>query len=335
MNRIRFLTLMCTFIVAAVAAVACGAQRSESVIENAIIGAEGERIIETVVVEVAAEMPAPVEEPASSADMVYPAPSSGGGNLALAPQGQRMVIKDADMDLLVDNTEIALDKVTQMSADYGGYIISAQTWYKDDHKFATVRMGIPSTSFEVVLKNLRNVGIKVLNETASGEDITAQYVDLESRLKNLEATAERVRGFLDEAKTVEEALKVNDQLSRLEQDIEQIKGQMRFYEGRSAFSTITVSLTPQFPTPTPTVTPTPTPTPTPAPGWNPINTLDKSSGVLTTVLKGTIDILIWLVVVVGPFLIVGLLIILVVRLFLKRTGKKSESVSDEKVNMEK
>ncbi len=68
---------------------------------------------------------------------------------------------------------------------------------------------------------------------------------MQSRLVNLEATAARVREFLTDAKTVEESLRINATLSDLEGQIEQVKGQMKFYEDRAAFSTISVTLQPQ------------------------------------------------------------------------------------------
>ena len=217
--------------------------------------------------------------------------------LISAPPANRMVIKDAEIELLVRDTDQALTNVTQMAADYGGYIISSQTWYDGDFKYATLRLAIPSTSFETALNNLRILGIQVLRETASGQDVSAEYVDLQTRLTNLEATAARVRAFLDEAKTVEESLQISAQLSELEGQIEQIKGQMRYFEGRTTFSTVTVYLTPERPTPIPT------PTPTATPGWNPGETFREASGTLVTISQNTVDRLIWLLVVAGPFIV--------------------------------
>ena len=153
-----------------------------------------------------------------------------------------------------------------------------------------------------------------MKETASGQDVTAEYVDLESRLTNLEATAARVRQFLDEAANVEEALDVNEELAELEADIEEVKGWLRYLEGRTAYSTVTVSLTPERPTPTPK----------PAPQWNPGNTLENSSQSLVKLTQGTVDVLIWLIVIVGPFaLALGILIWAMRRL---RRGKQAKFV---------
>ena len=231
------------------------------------------------------------------------------GQLAYEPVGNKMVIKDAQLDLLVQSTDVAIAQVNQLTADYDGYIISTQSWYENGFKHATLRLGIPSSSFETVLNQLRDLGLKVIQESASGQDVTNEYVDLQSKLTNLEATAARVREFLADAKTIEETLTISAQLAELEGQIEEVKGQMRYYEGRSAYSTVTVNLVPQHPTPTPTLTPTPMPTPTPLPGWSAADTIDDASEVLVNMTQSTIDVLIWFGIVLLPILtIIGIVV---------------------------
>jgi hypothetical protein len=122
-------------------------------------------------------------------------------------------------------------------------------------------------------------------------------VDLSSQLVNLEATAERVRGFLDEAKTVKEALDVNAELSRLEGQIETTKGRMQFLSQSAAFSTITVSLEPDFPSQPITVV-----------GWRPEGVAKEAVEALADTLQGLADILIWLTIYFLPMgLILGVL----------------------------
>ena len=240
------------------------------------------------------------------------APGSG-DQLAYAPAGSGMVIKDAEMELLVDNTDRSISQVTQTAADSGGYIIDTQTWYSEGYKYAKIRLGIPSLQFEKTLNVLRDMAIRIVSEKASGQDVSSAYVDLQSKLTNLEATADRVREFLKDAKTIDESLKINQQLADLEGQIEQVKGQMHFYEGRSTYSTVTVDLDPQFPTPTPTMTMTPTVTPTPTPAWNPGATFHQASKVLESGTQVTVDTLIWLIVVLGPIAVFALLVLLAVR----------------------
>jgi TRAP-type C4-dicarboxylate transport system permease small subunit len=73
-----------------------------------------------------------------------------------------MIIKNAEVELLVADTDVALDEVTVIAADYGGYIISSHTWLEDEYKHATARLGVPAQEFENVLRRLRGLGDAVI-----------------------------------------------------------------------------------------------------------------------------------------------------------------------------
>jgi hypothetical protein len=227
---------------------------------------------------------------------------------AANPSLGRMIIKNSDMRLQVEDTDVAIDRTTQMVGDLGGYIVSSRSWYqaydKYNLKYATLTLGMPVDQFEHALNRLRGFSVTVLDETASGEDVTDQYVDLQSQITNLEATRDRIKSFLDEAKTVDEALRVNQQLSEIEGQIEQIKGRMNYLKDRSAYSTITVNFEPVLPE----IVSTPVPTPTPQ-VWDPGKTFGKASKSLTTAYQGITDFLIWVFVVVVPILLPPLLIL--------------------------
>lgn len=237
------------------------------------------------------------------------------------PAYDRMVIKNAEISLLVKDSKVAIDGVTQVVGDVRGYIVSSQFWYQEHNgenfHFATITIGIPADQFEVVLRRLRNPSIRVLNETASGQDVTDQYVDLQSQLTNLEATRDRIKSFLDQAKTVDEALRINQQLSEIEAQIEQVKGQMNYLSDRSAFSTITITINPDLPPIPPTMTPTPVPTATPV-AWDPGKTFEKSSKTLGTAYRGIIDFLIWFFVVLVPILLPPIAIIWLIWWLIRR-----------------
>ncbi len=258
--------------------------------------------------------PAPTQAPAFVGKS---AEASTTGSTAPYVSETRKIIKNGEMNLLVADTDRALDLVTSIAADSGGYVINSQTTVKNEFKYATLTIGVPVEQFEAVQRQLRSIAIKVLNDTASGKDVTDEYTDTQSRLANLEATQARIREFLARANTVEEALKVNAQLTEIEGQIAQAKGRLNYLGGRAAFSTILVNLEPQHPTPTPTLTPTPTPTPTPA-IWQPGETVRAATGTLSAMLRGFGDLLIWLVIVILPFVILmGLLIAFVAWLLRK------------------
>lgn len=230
----------------------------------------------------------------------------------------RKIIKNADVRLLVKDTDVAISRTTQIITDLGGYIVSSRAWYQDyfgnNLKYATITIGVPVDQFERALQRFRDLSIRVLDENASGEDVTDQYVDLQSQLVNLEATRTRIQEFLKDAKSVDEALRINQELSNIEAQIEQIKGRMNYLADRSAFSTITVNFEPELPILTPTPTPTIAPTNTPIPTatlkpWEPGETFGEAKQTVTIAYRGIFDFLIWLVVAVLPVLLPPVLIV--------------------------
>ena len=191
-------------------------------------------------------------------------------------------------------------------------------------------MGVPVDEFERALNRLRDLSVRVLDESASGEDVTDQYVDLQSELQNLEATRARIQEFLKDAKTVDEALRINQELANIESQIEQIKGRMNYLADRSSFSTITVNFEPELPvlTPVPTATITPTSTPVPtatlAP-WKPGETFGEAKKSVTVAYRGIFDFLIWLFVVILPIVLPPALVIWGIWKWLNRKSVKAVS----------
>jgi hypothetical protein len=253
------------------------------------------------------------------------------GENIIVQNTNRKIIKNADIRLLVKDSSVAVSRATQAVSDLGGYIISSRIWYQDYYgnnlMYATITLGIPVDEFEHALNRLRDLSIRVLDENASGEDVTDQYVDLQSQLANLEATRARIQEFLKDAKTVDEALRINQELANIEAQIEQIKGRMNFLNDRSAFSTITVNFEPEFPILTPTPTPTMAPTSTPRPTatlvpWKPGETFGDAQRTVTVVYRGLGNFLIWLFVVVLPILLPPAILLWVLWKLLTRKPSK-------------
>lgn len=231
---------------------------------------------------------------------------TGAEALTAAQTGSRMVIKNGELRLLVEDADNAIDRALQVVGDTRGYIISSRSWYQSgpdgaNYKYATLTIGAPADQFETAMRRLRAIALRVLDENASGQDVSDEYVDLQSQLANLEATSNRIRSFLDEAKTVEESLRINSELSKIEAEVEKVKGRMNYLSNRSAFSTITVTFEPDIPPLPPTPTPTPIPTATPKP-WNPGETAQSATRSLTSIYQVLIELAIWIFIVIVPLL---------------------------------
>lgn len=287
---------------------ACGGDEeaeSEEILDQSEAGqVEGEQAevsrVVTEQIEVAEEAAA-AQPPAAQAT-----PDSGGAGavplpVVAQPEG-RLIIKEAQMNLMVENTDMAVNRVTDIAVGAAGYILSQRVWDDDlGYRHATITLGVPVDRFERVLQQLRRLG-EVTNEEASGDDVTEEYVDLDSRLESLRTTHERLLSFLEEAETVEEILALNQRISEVEGQLSQIQGRINYLSNRAAFSTVSVMLEPNvaLPTPTPTVTPTATPTPTP---WTPGDTARQASLRLEHTAQGILSFLIYYGIVCGPWLL--------------------------------
>jgi hypothetical protein len=298
------------------------------------------------------QVAAPTSAPAPATERVFIAPTPAPAGPSAAAEGnnativappppgsdaERKIIKSAQIAMTVQSTDFALNQLTGIASDAGGYILSTRTFFQGTLRAASITFAVPVDRFEEALRRTRGVAAKIDQDTDSGQDVTDQYVDLQSQLTNLQATSDRIRGFLDKAKTVDEALKINDQLSIVQQQIETVKGKMNYMQGRAAFSTLTVDMhePPPTPTPTPVVSPQPTltPTPTPTPAvWRPEDTLKNAANTQGALLRVLTELIIWVVVVFLPYAIFFGLIAWVVRYVVERMrrGERGGHGSDGK-----
>lgn len=271
------------------------------------------------------EAPAMEEEAMEEAEFAAVADSDTGGragvtvaqNAQSQPLSQeRLIIRTAEMSIVVENTEEAMATITNMVEENGGWVVSSSLFqYDENAKTGNIIVRVPAEGFNSALEAIRAMAVEVTRETSSGQDVTEEYVDLQSRLENLEATAARVRNFLDEAKDVEEALAVNSELSRLEGEIEVIKGRIQYLSQSAAFSTINIELTPDIISQPLEV------------GWRPLAIARDAVEDLVDALQGIAGFLIRLGILFLPLaLLFGIPVWLVVRYVVNRRRNRRPQV---------
>lgn len=175
--------------------------------------------------------------------------AAGDNTLPNQQEFSRLVIKNADMSLQVENVRDAESNLRALIGKLGGYIAKVETNGTDENMTVRVSFRIPANRFDEALSGVQGLAKKLLSRTISGDDVTEEFVDLESRLRNLEATRDRLQTFLDKATKVEDALSVNASLSEIQGQIEQTRGRMQFLKQSAALSTVSVYLTPVPTTP--------------------------------------------------------------------------------------
>ena len=109
-------------------------------------------------------------------------------------------------------------------------------------EYGLVSFRVPAQRTSDSLLRLRDLAVRVPDETTQTEDVTEQYIDLQGRLSNLERTEEQYIRLLAQAQSVEAMLKVQRELSNVQGLIETNKGRIQYLERTSAMSLITVNL---------------------------------------------------------------------------------------------
>ncbi len=272
-----------------------------------------------------AEGAAPMEDVAFSGSAVDTNAANQTSDIPATQPQERLIIRTGDLSIVVTDTEEAIAQITVMVEANGGWVVSSSLYqYSETAKTGDITVRVPSDGYNSALEAIKGMALEVTNESSSGQDVTDEYVDLSSRLANLEATADRVRTFLDESKNVEDALAVNQELSRLEGEIEVIKGRMLYLSQSASFSTISVHLTPDEAS-----------QPIEMAGWRPSGVAKDAIEALITALQGIANFLIWFVIFILPvLLIIGVPIWLVIRFFVRRRRRRKAAVTAESQSAE-
>lgn len=159
---------------------------------------------------------------------------------------ERLIIRTGQLGIVVEDTEATMRQIERMVNAAGGWVVSSNIYQYSSAKSGTITVRFPAEQYGSMLDQIKALAVEVESETTNSQDVTEEYVDLSARLANLEATRDRVRTFLDEARNVEEALAVNQELSRLEGEIEVIKGRLQYLSQSAAFSNLIINLTPDI-----------------------------------------------------------------------------------------
>ncbi len=157
---------------------------------------------------------------------------------------ERMIVRTGDMSLVVDDVVGAIDEIGQQAVELDGYVVSSWISGEEQEMRGRISIRVPDKEFEETMAVLRNLAVRVESESTNSQDVTEEYIDLEARLKNAEATEDQYLVLLDRAEDVEDILNIYDSLSRVRREIEQIKGQMQYLERTSSMSLIMVYLEP-------------------------------------------------------------------------------------------
>jgi len=168
-------------------------------------------------------VPAPTPAPAP-----MPAPSEGfvedkgypGEAMPEELAAERKIIRTGHITLEVEDVDGTTGQVAQVADELGGYVVSSNKREGRTKTYGSVTIRVPADRFGEAFDRFRQLAVKVPFESTESRDVTEEYVDLQARLHNLEATETQYLVLMEKAETVEEMLKVQQALSNVRGQIE-------------------------------------------------------------------------------------------------------------------
>jgi hypothetical protein len=160
---------------------------------------------------------------------------------------ERLVIENADLAIVVKDPEARMQEISNLAKEFGGFVVSSNLYQSytaigKEVPEATIVIRVPSERLDEALTRIKEGAVDIDHENRSGEDVTNIYVDLQSQLKAKEAAEAKLLEIMDQATRAEDVLAIYLQAQTVQTEIEQLKGQIKYYEESAALSAISVRL---------------------------------------------------------------------------------------------
>lgn len=243
---------------------------------------------------------------------------------AEAPPTQ-MIMMNASLTIIVDEPASTLREIQNMAEKMGGFTVSSnlyRTWTPNnaDLPQADLTIRVPAKRLTEAMENIKAMTDDpkkfVLRENISGQDVTKEFTDLNSRLRNLQEADAKLSELYAQAETTEDALAIFTQKVQITEQIEVITGQIQYYEDSVSTSAISIQIQSKESIEPVTIG-----------GWTPSAQVRNALQALINVGKGLVNVLIWMVILVVPILLViGLPIYLLVRWLKRRNTARKQAV---------
>jgi len=207
----------------------CGSKKSASQGSTGYAGAGYDAV---------APAAAPEERAKEERGMAYDSTDSKAVEAQNAVDEGRKIIYTASSVIDVKDLNGAHDSIINKTREMGGYV--ANSSIRDMNSQITVR--IPASKLESFLEFLDTLGGDVKETSISSDDITDQYTDVDSRIRNLKAQETQLIEIMKKAQTVEDTLKIQSELFRVRGEIESLEGRINMWDKLIEYSTVNISL---------------------------------------------------------------------------------------------
>jgi hypothetical protein len=259
---------------------------------------------------------APVMEKAMAEESAPSSDFSGSGVSA-----ERIVIKNANLSIVVTDPVVSMEAISKLASGMGGFVVTSNLYKTTTSSgievpVANITIRVPVAQLDSALNQIKAMvgdkDVDILSEDVSGQDVTSEVTDLESRLRNLQAAETQLLEIMDKATKTEDVISVFRELTSVRGEIEVIQGQIKYYRESASLSAINVNLQAKASVEPITIA-----------GWQPGVEVQRALQALVNGGKYLVNVLIWLVLFALPFLaIIFLPIFFIVKAIRKRKAAK-------------
>ena len=159
-------------------------------------------------------------------------------------QTNRKLITTVNISTETEDLNKTMSQIENKTAELGGYIENSNIYngsayssgYRSNRS-ANYTIRIPASKLDLFISSVEE-GTNIINKSVSVDDVTLQYVDIESKKKALKTEEQRLLEILEKAETVEDIITVEDKLSDVRYELESIESQLRTYDNKVDYSTV-------------------------------------------------------------------------------------------------
>ncbi len=229
---------------------------------------------------------------------------------------ERLIIKTGEISVVVKDVPVTIKSIANYAEKNGGFVVNSQISKSGLAPYGEITVRIPSKEFEKGILEVKSLG-DVQRENVVGQDVTEEYVDLDSRLRNLMATEKQFLAILAKAEKITDILAVQRELSDVRSNIEVLQGRMKYLKTSADMSSLTVYLS---------TDPSVLPTIEDSNEWKPLAVLKAAVRGLIVVGKSLANLVIYFAVFIPLWILIAL-VVWVVRMLVLRARRRSEGMN--------
>jgi len=154
---------------------------------------------------------------------------------------ERKIIQNANLDLQVADVSEAIDRISSICNENGGYTVNSHLSRNDQHFSARLSVKVPQQKLHDIIASISQLG-EVTDKVITTQDVTEEYYDADARLRVLKAKEERLVGLMGKAGNVNDIISIENELGKTRAEIEVLAGRLKYLTNATEYSLIEIEL---------------------------------------------------------------------------------------------